>query len=156
MLNNVQGAKTLVSLANRLPLAFQVCSVRLSETESQPCWSRERARQSTALPVCSAPVPRATEDIRKTTVTTDHYCLLLTATVLAARHISHLPPASRCVSAPLFASVSRSCWFRAPSRPWPVQTGWNGPGHTRWLVTAYLQLQFSAFKVHSTCLLQIP
>jgi len=108
----------LVSLAGGLPLAFQVCSVRLSERESQPCWSRERARQSTALRVCGAPAPRATEDTRKTTVTTTTATtLLLEAAALAAHHTSHLPPASRCASVRLFASVSRSCWFRAPSRP---------------------------------------
>ena len=30
---------------------------------------------------------------------------------------SHLPPASRCASVPLSASISRSCSFPAPSRP---------------------------------------
>jgi len=69
---NAQWCKEtgLVSSAGQLPLAFQVCSVRLSALESRPCWSREPARQSTAPRVCSGPAPRATEDKRKTTVMT--------------------------------------------------------------------------------------
>ena len=59
------------------------------------------------------------------------------ATALPAT-TSHLPPASRCASAPLSASVPRSCWSRAPSRPWPARTGWSGPGNNRWLVTALI------------------
>jgi len=58
----------LASSADQLPLAFQVCSVRLGGQGSQPCWSREQAHQSTAHRVCSAPAARATEDKWKTTV----------------------------------------------------------------------------------------
>lgn len=57
-----RGRDCLVSSASWLPLAFQVCSVGLSVLESRTCWSQEPARQSTALQVCSAPAPRATED----------------------------------------------------------------------------------------------
>jgi len=112
---NAQWGKNrdcLFSSASQLPLAFQVCSVRLYVLESQPCWSREQAHQSTALRVCSGPVPRATEDKWKITLMT---LQLLQATGIGAS--SDLPPASRCASVRLFASVSQSCWSPAPSRP---------------------------------------
>jgi len=149
------GQDFMVSSNDRLPLVFQVCSVHLSETECRSCWSREPARQSTALRVCSAPVPSATEKQQ-------WWRLLLSTTShrpagRSTRETSDLPPASRCESAPLSASVSRSCWFRAPSRPWPARTGWNGPGAhqmIRYYCSTALAITFLAFNVHGTLLLQ--
>ena len=63
---------------------------------------------------------------------------------------AHLPPASRCASVPLSASISRSCSFPAPSRPWPAQTGWNGPGAHQMIDYRFssVAIPFSAFSMH--------
>ena len=114
------GAKTVWCHrpTDQLPLAFQVCSARLSGQESRPCWSRERAHQSTAQRECSAPARRATEDKRKTTDSDFNYRYKQPAVAaVASRAILNLPPASRCASVPLFASVSLSCWSPVPFRP---------------------------------------
>jgi len=127
-----RGKDRLVPSTSQLPLAFQVCSDRLSELESRPCWSREPAHQSTAPRVCSGPASRATEDKWKTTVSsTTAKCYRIQASATASRAgraTSNLPPVSRCASVPLSASVSQSCWSPTPSRPWPARTGCNGPG----------------------------
>jgi len=147
-----KGAKTFVSLASQLPLAFLVCSVRLSEIESRPCWSREQARQSTALRVCSAPAPRATEDTRKTTVTTT------TAKSNCAGGPSHTTPTS-CFSMRVCSSIRVSISVMLVSSTIPPMTSsdrmkWTWAHQMIGYCLSSAVIPFSAFKVHCTHLLQ--
>jgi len=140
-----------------LPLAFQVCSVRLSERESQPCWSREQARQSTARRECSAPVPRATEDTRKNNATRLLLLLLLEAAALAAQ-LSHFTPTS-CFSMRVCSSIRVSISVMLVSSTIPPMTSsdrmkWTWAHHMIGYCLSSAVTPLSVFNWHSTSPLQ--